>query len=59
MRGVEPVDFDARVGWTAASTESTTRFEDIDLGEKDWVDYDERAGASVGLYGLESQFIKL
>ncbi|CAG0903345.1 unnamed protein product [Darwinula stevensoni] len=57
-RGLEPVDFDARVGWVAEGTDTGTRFEDIDLKEKEWVDYDDKAKASVGIYEFEHQFHK-
>ena len=29
-------------GWTAQGAESGTKFEDIDLTEGDWADYDEK-----------------
>lgn len=35
------------------------KFEDVDLSEKEWVDYDEKNQTSVGVYELEWQFIKV
>jgi hypothetical protein len=46
-------------GWSAESSESGKPFEDIDLSEKEWVDYDEKSNLSVGIFDVESQFIKL
>jgi hypothetical protein len=34
-------------------TTSGTRFEDVDLSEKEWCDYDDKLGDSVGIYDLE------
>lgn len=34
-------------------------FEDVDLTEKEWVDYDEKNQTSVGVYELEWQFVKV
>eukprot|EP00051_Salpingoeca_urceolata_P030046 m.7983 g.7983 ORF g.7983 m.7983 type:complete len:160 (+) comp3087_c0_seq1:3652-4131(+) len=57
-RGVDLQNFDPRVGWTAKGAESGTKFDEIDLGEKEWVDYDEKANESVGIYEVEAQFVK-
>ncbi|KAG2176326.1 hypothetical protein INT43_005560 [Umbelopsis isabellina] len=57
-RGLEPVDFDPRDGWLAEGAESGTKFEDIDLTEKDWAEYDEKAGEPVGISGIEVDFRK-
>lgn len=57
-RGVEPFDFDPRVGFRANGTESGTLFDEIDLAEKEWSEFDEKAGESVGIYGVEHQFAK-
>ncbi|CAO3658264.1 unnamed protein product [Umbelopsis vinacea] len=57
-RGLEPVDFDPRSGWTAQGAESGTKFEDIDLTEGDWADYDEKSGEPVGITSIESEFRK-
>ncbi|CAO3675053.1 unnamed protein product [Umbelopsis ramanniana] len=57
-RGMEPVGFDPRAGWTALGAESGTKFDDIDLTEGDWADYDEKAGEPVGISNIESNFRK-
>ncbi|KAE9414410.1 hypothetical protein Angca_006805, partial [Angiostrongylus cantonensis] len=33
-RGLEPIDFDFRMGWSAVGAETSTVFDDIDLSEK-------------------------
>lgn len=38
---------------------SGKKFEDVDLSEKEWVDYDEKNQTSVGVYELEWNFIKV
>ncbi|KAI1723951.1 CXXC motif containing zinc binding protein [Ditylenchus destructor] len=56
-RGLDPVDFDPRVGWRCFGTESGTVFDDIDLNEKEWVDYDEKAGQATEINEMSSRFI--
>lgn len=58
-RGVEPVDFSPRVGFVAEGEDSGTKFSDVNLTEKDWSDYDEKAGQAVGIYEVTHQFLKL
>ncbi|XP_017770506.1 PREDICTED: UPF0587 protein GA18326 [Nicrophorus vespilloides] len=57
-RGLEPVDFNPTGGWIA-KTEGGTVFEDVDLSEKEWVEYDDKLKLSVGIYELEHDFIKV
>lgn len=57
-RGVQPTDFEPRIGWIARCSESSTQFEDIDLSEREWVDYDENAQQAVGIYEIRHQFVK-
>ncbi|KAK6052658.1 hypothetical protein COOONC_09837, partial [Cooperia oncophora] len=56
-RGLEPIDFDPRMGWTAVGTESGTVFDDIDLSEKAWADYDEKAGEATEISDIEVRFV--
>ncbi|PVD23620.1 hypothetical protein C0Q70_16893 [Pomacea canaliculata] len=46
----------ASVGWIAEGTESGTPFS-IDLSEKEWYDYDEKAGESVSISEAGFQFV--
>ncbi|KAG8249768.1 hypothetical protein J6590_012073 [Homalodisca vitripennis] len=56
-RGLVPVDFTPGKGWIAEAAESGRQFKDIDLSEKEWVDYDERSQQSVGIYEFESKIV--
>ncbi|XP_056388181.1 CXXC motif containing zinc binding protein isoform X3 [Hyla sarda] len=57
-RGLEPVDFQPQAGFAAEGAETGTPFSDINLQEKDWTDYDEKAKESVGIYEVTHQFKK-
>ncbi|KAI7899986.1 uncharacterized protein BX663DRAFT_488735 [Cokeromyces recurvatus] len=57
-RGLELVDFQPRESWTAKGAESDTIFEDIDLTEGEWAEYDEKSGEPVGISNIEVQFKK-
>ncbi|XP_074640179.1 CXXC motif containing zinc binding protein-like [Tubulanus polymorphus] len=58
-RGVEPVEFSPRVGFTAEGAESGTAFSEVDLTENDWSDFDEKSNESVGIYELQHKFVKI
>jgi hypothetical protein len=54
-RGIEPTALHLGGGFTV-TTPAGTAFEDVDLSEGDWVDFDEKGRDSVGVYGLEARF---
>ncbi|XP_048745758.1 CXXC motif containing zinc binding protein-like isoform X2 [Ostrea edulis] len=58
-RGLEPIDFSPRAGFVAEGVESGTPFTEIAFndGDPDWVDYDEPASQSVGVYNIEHKFV--
>ncbi|KAL5020933.1 hypothetical protein ScPMuIL_000088 [Solemya velum] len=56
-RGVEPIDFSPRIGYTADSSGSATKFSEVSLIEGDWCDYDEKISESVGVYEIEHKFV--
>jgi len=56
-RGIEPVDFSPRTGWVATGADSGAVFNEVDLGEKEWCDYDENQAREVGVYDLKSKFV--
>uniref|UniRef100_F1LFV1 Uncharacterized protein n=1 Tax=Ascaris suum TaxID=6253 RepID=F1LFV1_ASCSU len=56
-RGVEPTDFDPRGGWRAVGIESGTTFDDVDLSEKEWADYDEKASAATEITEVDVRFV--
>ncbi|KFR14830.1 UPF0587 protein C1orf123, partial [Opisthocomus hoazin] len=45
-------------GFVAEGAESGTPFNDINLLEKDWNDYDEKTKESVGIYEVTHKFVK-
>ncbi|KAK3846900.1 MAG: DUF866-domain-containing protein [Linnemannia gamsii] len=58
-RGLELVGFEPREGWKAKGAESGTPFEDIDLTEGDWAEYDEKSELPVAISSIESKFVKV
>ena len=70
-RGIEPIDYDPRIGWFAhgykiatgeddsEERETGTIFNEIDLSDKEWADFDEKSGESVFISEFESSFVKL
>lgn len=56
-RGIEPTQFTPGDGWIAKVEESGKLFENINLSEKEWVEYDEKSKQSVGIYEFESKFV--
>ena len=58
-RGFEPIAFQPHKPWFARGIESNTPFKLIDLDAEDFVDYDEEAAQSVGIYEIKGQFVKL
>lgn len=44
-------------GWIGEASKSSSCFTDIDLTEKEWVEYDEKSQESVGIYEFESKFV--
>lgn len=57
-RGMEPIAFSPREGWIAEAREGGQKFEDVDLSDGEWIDYDDRLKESVRVYELEFKFIK-
>ncbi|KAI8055630.1 hypothetical protein BDF22DRAFT_617566, partial [Syncephalis plumigaleata] len=47
-RGLEPVEFEPRVRWIYVQANSGVRYDDVDLTEKEWVEYDEKVGQMEG-----------
>lgn len=68
-RGMEPVDFSPRNGWSCSgykvdeddedSGQTGSTFNDVDLADGEWADYDEKIEESTMISELKSQFIKL
>eukprot|EP01026_Neomeris_dumetosa_P031729 TRINITY_DN2515_c0_g1_i10.p3 TRINITY_DN2515_c0_g1~~TRINITY_DN2515_c0_g1_i10.p3 ORF type:complete len:163 (-),score=24.27 TRINITY_DN2515_c0_g1_i10:469-957(-) len=54
-RGMEPIAFHPENGWIVTSSKGKT-FEDVDLREKEWADYDDENDLSVNILEFESKF---
>ncbi|XP_050302298.1 CXXC motif containing zinc binding protein [Anthonomus grandis grandis] len=52
-RGLEVVDYQPGDNWCVKVDGSSKIFSDVDLSEKEWVEYDEKIQDSVGVYDLE------
>lgn len=53
-RGAEPFAWTPS-GFYVAETEEGQKFENVDLKDGDWCDFDEEAGVSVGVYNVETK----
>ncbi|KAF9213547.1 hypothetical protein BGZ59_005177 [Podila verticillata] len=58
-RGLEPVDFEPRMGWKAKGAESGTVFDEVDLSEGDWAEYDDKSELPVAISNIEAKFVKV
>ncbi|VDD74405.1 unnamed protein product [Mesocestoides corti] len=59
-RGLEPLTFSPRVGWrVVSSSNSATVFDDVDLGQGEWADYDEAGDQCVEIFDVTSEFCKV
>ncbi|BHF77527.1 hypothetical protein SprV_0902794800 [Sparganum proliferum] len=56
-RGLQPLAFSPRVGWRVTSSVSSRVFEDVDLGQGDWTDYDDEGDQCVGVFDVASRFV--
>ena len=57
-RGMEPISFSPREGWIVQASDGGQKFDDVDLTEGEWIDYDEKLKESVRVHELEFKFIK-
>ncbi|KZT61310.1 DUF866-domain-containing protein [Calocera cornea HHB12733] len=55
-RGLEFTGFDPQGMWECKGAESGTKFGEIELGEGEWTDYDEKAKQSVSIMEIESKW---
>ncbi|KAJ2754827.1 hypothetical protein H4R27_004538 [Coemansia aciculifera] len=56
-RGVDIKEFEPRSGWKVTGTESNTVFDEVDLAEMEWYEYDEEAAAPVSIKDIECEFV--
>ncbi|KAJ1569986.1 hypothetical protein HK096_007221 [Nowakowskiella sp. JEL0078] len=59
VRGAEPVDYRLAEDFHLSSSESNTKFENVNLSEGEWVEYDENAGLPVSVLDIETKITKL
>ncbi|EIM92592.1 DUF866-domain-containing protein [Stereum hirsutum FP-91666 SS1] len=57
-RGLEFTGFDPRGTWKCIGAESRTVFNEVDLEEGEWFDYDEKAALPVGVSKIESKWTR-
>ncbi|KAF9432736.1 hypothetical protein BGZ76_010387 [Entomortierella beljakovae] len=57
-RGLELVGFEPRDGWNAKGSTGYP-FDNIDLTDGDWADYDEKAELPVTISNIEARFVKV
>lgn len=58
-RGIEPLDFDPRSGFIVKSLDGGITFEDVEIEDGDWSDFDEKLSCSVSISEFQLQFVKL
>lgn len=54
-RGLEPIGFQPEDEFLVQSN-SGQKFDSVDLSEREWCDFDEKANETVGIYSFESKF---
>ncbi|XP_060522428.1 UPF0587 protein CG4646 [Cylas formicarius] len=55
-RGIEPTEFTPGESWIVKVKESSRVFDNIDLSEKEWVEYDEKIQQPVEISDMEFRF---
>lgn len=53
------IDFSPRNGFRCHGIESNTIFDDVNLEEKEWVEYDDKQNQPVGIYEVEHKFVNI
>lgn len=56
-RGLEPVKFAQKIGWKCEGIESGTLFDNIDLNDGEWADYDEKINEPTEINEIQCRFI--
>jgi len=57
-RNLEFVGFDPEGTWRCVGTETGTVFEEVDLSEGEWTDYDEKSKLSVGVSNVKGEWTR-
>lgn len=58
-RGIEPIDFDPREGYIVKAIDNGRTFEEVEIEDGDWTEYDDKNKNSVSISEFKSQFIKI
>lgn len=58
-RGIEPFDYEARDGFVAKAIENGQTFEEVEIEDGDWSEYDSKNNCSVAISEFKSQFVKV
>lgn len=58
-RGIEPTEFDPREGFVVKAIDGGNSFENVEIENGDWCDFDEKKGNSVAISEFQSNFIKV
>jgi len=46
-------------GWSAVAEDSGHVYPEVDLSEREWVEWDMKMKRSVGIYNVEHQFVRI
>lgn len=57
-RGLEPTEFEPRSGYIVKCAENGRTFEDVEIEDGDWTEYDDKNKNSVSISEFKSQFVK-
>ena len=57
-RGLEPTGVHYGPGFRCKSSESSSEYHEVNLEENEWVEYDDKASVSVGIYDVQFNIIK-
>ncbi|KAJ2822484.1 hypothetical protein FBU31_004576 [Coemansia sp. 'formosensis'] len=56
-RGLDIKEFEPRRRWKVTGTESNTVFDEVDLDEMEWYEYDEEAAVPVSIKDIKCEFV--
>ncbi|CAO1626293.1 unnamed protein product [Sympodiomycopsis kandeliae] len=57
-RGLDLIGWDPEGTWSCSSTESKTKFEEVEFDSNEWTDYDENGNVPVSIMELEGRWVK-
>ncbi|XP_011641457.1 UPF0587 protein C1orf123 homolog [Pogonomyrmex barbatus] len=58
-RGIEPIDFSAREGWTIQTVNEGSKFDAVDLTEGEWEDFCDKIFEPVSIFEIQHNFKKV